>query len=234
MLHLFSPRPEAAQFQRRVNRFVAEVLVAGQPVLAHVANSGRLNTVLSPGQPCWLRPRPGSQRKTSYDLLAVQTERGPVLIDAHLPNQLVATAWRQGLIPELKGYDAIHAEHRYGSSRIDLALFANNELSCLVEVKSASDNCGTRARWPDAPSSRASRHLRELIDAVGAGHRAAVVFLAQLAWADSILLNRAIDPQFTALAEQAVGCGVALLGYTVCPDLPTGIRWGRSIPVEFA
>ncbi len=231
MFYSFPAPLHAGTFLRRVNRFVVEVLAAGTPTIAHLPNSGRLTAVLQEGATCWLRPAAKVGRKTKFDLLAMVTELGPIMVDAHLPNRLVIEAWRQQRLPDFIAYDSIHPEYRHGASRFDFALTGSDPKPCLVEVKSAADYCGDLARFPDAPSSRAVKHIRELSQAAIDGHRAAVILLAQMPWAKSVLLNEQIDPEFVQAARQAQAGGVELLAYTIVPHLPTGIAWGQPIPV---
>lgn len=231
MLFEFAAQPLRAIFQRRVNRFVVEAELAGELVTAHLPNSGRLAAVLVPGRDCWLRPASTPGRKTAFDLLAIETDRGSVLVDSQLPNHLVRAALQARLLPGADVYDQVQAEYRHGDSRLDFALFGAAQPTCLIEVKSATDDHRNVARFPDAPSLRAVKHLRELAAATGEGYLAAVIFLAQMPWAEAVLLNREIDPLFVQTAGEARAAGVRLLGFTVNPDLPRGVGWGRSIPV---
>lgn len=231
MLLEFAERPMEAIFLRRANRFVVEAELAGDLVMAHLPNSGRLGAVLVTGRSCWLRPARTKDRKTAFDLVAIGTERGTVLVDSQLPNRLVSAALDAHLLPGAEVYQRVRAEYRHGDSRLDFALFGESQPTCLIEVKSATDDHESVARFPDAPSLRAVKHLRELISAASNGYLTAVIFLAQMSWAEAVLLNESVDPLFVQTAREARAAGVRLLGFTLEPRLPEGVAWGRSIPV---
>ncbi len=231
MLFEFAARPLEATFLRRANRFVVEAELAGELVTAHLPNSGRLSAVLVAGRSCWLRPARTPGRRTAFDLLAIDTDRGTVLVDSQLPNRLVSAALDARLLPGADVYQRVKAEYRHGDSRLDFALFGESQPTCLIEVKSATDDHERVARFPDAPSPRAVKHLRELISAASSGYLTAVIFLAQMSWAEAVLLNESIDPLFVQTAGEARAAGVRLLGFTLEPQLPEGVDWGQSIPV---
>ncbi len=227
-------RPRLGVYLNRINRFVVSVMVDGQEELAHLANSGRLQRVLKPGQNCWLVPQAGKHRKTRYDLLAVETEQGPIVVDARLPNDIIASAWEAGLIEELSSFRQMQREYRSGSSRFDFAFWSENaEHPCLVEVKSAADVSGELAFFPDAPTKRGGKHLVELLAAAQAQQGAMVILLAQMEWARGVVLNAAIDPELVTTARQAQMEGVQFLAYTIKLQLPEAIHLGKEIPVLF-
>lgn len=227
----FPKQPQRAVFSRRVNRFVVEAELAGRTVLAHLPNSGRLTAVLQPGRSCWLRPAGAADRKTGFDLLAVDTDLGTILVDSQLANHLVHAALTQRLLQGFQAYDLIRPEYRYGGSRLDFALSGEVGPTCLLEVKSAADYHDRVARFPDAPSLRAAKHLRELTAAAAVGYRAVSLFLAQMQWAEAVQLNESIDPLFVQAAREALAAGVELLAFTVVPGLPQGVGWGRAVPI---
>jgi sugar fermentation stimulation protein A len=231
VLYCFTEQLREGIYLGRSNRFVVEVLLDETVTVAHLPNSGRLTTVLSQGAACWLRPVDKQGRKTKFDLVAISTKLGTVLVDSQLPNILVQEAWRRQRLSDFLPYRHIQPEYRQGASRFDLALTGPGLPPCLVEVKSAADFQGDWARFPDAPSERAAKHMRELSQAATDGQRAAVIFLAQMPWAKAVVLNQQIDRQFVETAKQALDSGVQLLAYTIIPKLPQGIDWGDAIPV---
>lgn len=227
----FSHAAFPAIFLRRINRFLVSINIEGEQQLAHLANSGRL-VFLRAGAPCWVVHRSGKGRKTQYDLLAMETEAGPVIVDARLPNYIVQAAWREGDLLELQPFDKMQAEYTYGNSRLDFAFWqSEKEALCLVEVKSAADWRDGYAYFPDAPSLRAGRHLQELTIAVQKGQQALVVFLAAMPKARGVVLNKDIDPGFVKLAREAQKAGVHLTAYAVQGELPGKLGLGERVPV---
>jgi sugar fermentation stimulation protein A len=211
-------------FIHRDNRFRATVLVGGSKTWAHVANSGRLEELFTPGRPVWLMPASDTKRKTSYDLKLVDYEGILVSVDAHLPNPLFAEALAKGMIsgfdypsPEpssrSKTLALIEAEVTRGNSRLDFRLSGAGEV-WWVETKSVTLVNGGTARFPDAPTERGRKHLEELMDIVAQGERAAVVFIVQRCDAERFSANQAADPAFASGLIRAAEAGVSVRAFT--------------------
>lgn len=218
-------------FERRLNRFAAEVRVAGEVISVHIPNSGRLGELLTSEAPCLLAdPGDDATRKTRYDLAAVRYLGRWVSIDARLPGRLVARVLAAGGIKEFRGYDRIRAEAQRGQSRLDFRLEGAGLPPCWIEVKSVTLVVQGEARFPDAPTERGRKHLAELTAAVRAGERAAVLFVIQRDDAGRFAPNRVTDPDFAADLARAAEAGVEVAAYR-CPVARDGIRWGDPIPV---
>jgi len=218
-----------AAFIHRDNRFRATVRVDGREAWAHVANSGRLYDLFTPGRPIWLHPAATSARKTPYDLKLVQLPEALVSIDARLPNVLFAEAVAAGRLPEF-ACDEIRPEVRFGESRLDFRM-TGPEGVCWVETKSVTLVEAGVARFPDAPTARGSRHLRELMTIVGQGQRAAVVFIVQREDAAAFAPNAAVAPTFSQTLAQAAAAGVEVRAYA-CRVTLEAIALARAIPVQ--
>ena len=151
------------RFLARPNRFIAHVETEAGVEVVHVKNTGRCRELLVPGATVYLERGTSSNRKTAYDLIAV--EKGPLLInmDAQAPNKVFAE-WAEagGWLPDLK---ALRPEYRYGESRLDFCAETARGLH-LVEVKGVTLEDQGAARFPDAPTERGVRHIRELQKAV--------------------------------------------------------------------
>ncbi len=216
-------------FIRRDNRFRATVRVDGREVWAHVPNSGRLHDLFIPGRPVWLHPAANPARKTPYDLKLVQMPEALVSIDARLPNPLFAEAVAAGRLPEFSCHE-IRPEVRYGDSRLDFRLLGPEGV-CWVETKSVTLVTDGVACFPDAPTARGSRHLRELMDIVQNGERAAVVFIVQRQDAQSFAPAASVDPLFAQTLARAAASGVEIRAYVCRVDM-TEILLDRAIPVN--
>ncbi|MFQ5858747.1 MAG: DNA/RNA nuclease SfsA [Anaerolineae bacterium] len=217
-------------FVQRDNRFRATVLVNGRPTKAHVPNSGRLHELLIPDQPVTLAHVPAAHRVTEYDLVMVRLGDELVSMDARLPSRLFHEAGAAGQLDAFAGYACIEPEVRFGESRLDFRLEKDDE-HCYVEVKSVTlveDGCGL---FPDAPTLRGQRHLRELIAAVNEGHRAAVVFVIQRDDAQRFAPHERADPDFAQTLREAQVAGVEVHAFT-CTVTPSEIVVNRPIPVE--
>lgn len=167
----------SGRFLSRPNRFIAQVETGEGIQTVHVKNTGRCRELLVPGATVYLERSTSPGRKTAYDLIAV--EKGNVLInmDAQAPNKVFGEwAGNGGFLPKAT---ALHAEYRYGASRLDFCLETPGGLH-LVEVKGVTLEEQGAARFPDAPTERGIKHIQELQGAVKRGLDATLFFVVQL------------------------------------------------------
>ena len=192
-------------FIRRINRFVAEVAINGNTEKVHVKNTGRLRELLVPGAEVYLT-EPGSPgRKTRYDLIAVRKDNGILFnIDSQAPNKVVRE-WLDG-----QGFDLVQPEHTYGSSRIDFYMERGEE-RYLMEVKGCTLEVDGVGYFPDAPTERGVKHLRELIHAASEGYHAVVAFVIQMDGVTEVKPNVQTHPEFGVALKEAVEAGVRVL-----------------------
>lgn len=224
----FNPPLIPATFIARPNRFLARVEMNGRLAWAHVHDPGRLKELLIPGAQLLLRPARGD-RKTAYDVMLVRYRRTWVSIYSSLPNQLVKVSLERHELPELGEYPSFQREVRYDNSRFDFRL--DTDPPTWIEVKSASLVVDGVALFPDAPTERGRRHVEHLIDLVGTGQCAAVLFVVQRSDAREIRPNADTDPQFADACKRASNAGVSFYART-CRLGPKAITLGGSIPVR--
>lgn len=201
-------------FLARPNRFLARVEIGGAEETVHVKNTGRCRELLVPGAEVWLTRAENPTRKTRYDLIAVRKSNGVLFnIDSQAPNRVVRE-WLEG-----QGFDRILPEFRYGGSRIDFCLERGGE-RWLLEVKGCTLERDGIGYFPDAPTQRGARHLRELTAALREGWRSAVAFVMQAENMRTVLPNRETDPAFAEALDAAREAGVRVLclACRVTPD----------------
>jgi sugar fermentation stimulation protein A len=232
-----------ATFVRRDNRFRVQVQVEGRTEAAHLPNSGRLGELLVAGRKVWLAPadvRRSPKRRTAFDLALVEFGGRLVSVDARLPGQLVDEALRQGQLAVrrgsrqagFEGYTTVRREVRLGESRLDFRLEAGpGAAPCWVEVKSVTLVVAGAARFPDAPTLRGQRHVRELTRAVKGGARAAVVFVVQRDDAEHFTTHDEADPAFGRALREAVQAGVEVYAWR-CRVSREAIQLAGAIPVR--
>lgn len=192
-------------FLRRPNRFIAEVEVDGHAETVHVKNTGRCRELLIPGAGVWLTEPGTPGRKTKYDLVAVRKETGVLFnIDSQAPNKVV----REWL--DEQSYDRVVPEFTYGDSRIDFFMERAGD-RFLMEVKGCTLEVDGIGYFPDAPTERGVKHLRELAGAVRDGYRAIIAFVIQMDGVSEVRPNIATHPEFGAAFDEAVGAGVEVL-----------------------
>ena len=193
-----------AKFIERPNRFIANVEIEGNPVTVHVKNTGRCKELLVKGATVYLEKAKNPERKTPYDLVAVETPIGIINIDSQAPNAVV----KEWLLKQ--DYDKVIPEYKYGNSRIDFYMEKGNE-KYLMEVKGCTLIKDGIGYFPDAPTERGVKHLRELSEAAKHGFKTAVAFVIQVEGVSEVRPNIDTHPEFgTALAE-AKQAGVEVL-----------------------
>lgn len=194
---------EKGIFLRRLNRFVAEVVINGAVTRAHVRNTGRCTAVISSGAEVSLQKSSDPNRATPYTLIAVNTPQyGWVNLDSLAPNKM-AGEWLKG-----QGFVNIRPEYRFGDSRIDFYAEKNGE-KYLVEVKGCTLESGGVGLFPDAPTSRGAKHLRELASAAAKDYRPVIAFVIMLNGIREVRPNSAIDPEFAEEYSRAMQAGVS-------------------------
>lgn len=217
-------------FLVRLNRFAAAVEVAGQEVMVHVANSGRMRELLVTGHRVLLKPVSGDHRKTRFDLALVDLGFTLASADARLPNVLMAEALERGGLPQFRGYPRLHREVPFSESRLDLMLEGPGG-RCYVETKSVTLVVDGVGLFPDAPTSRGVKHLKSLVKAVAAGHRGVVVFVVQRQDARAVAPHDEADPPFGAALRQAVAAGVEAFAYR-CRVTPQEITLSDELAIK--
>ena len=220
----------AGRFVRRDNRFRVTIQLDRGHVAAYLPNSGRLTELLTPGRACWLAEFDSPHRKTSYDLVLVEYAGFLVSVDARLPNTLVAEALAAGRLEPFLRYDRVEREVRRGESRLDFCLSGPAGI-CWVEVKSVTLVEEGVARFPDAPTARGTRHLRELTAALGQGEDAAAVFVIQRSDARCFTPHIRADAAFGAALREAANAGVGVYAWT-CEVSERSVIIDGRIPVD--
>ncbi len=199
---------------RRYQRFLADVtLPDGRNITVHCPNTGAMLGCAEPGLRVWLSRASNPKRKYAHTWELVETAAGvPVGINTARANALVAEALAAGLFPSLRGYRDLRPEVRAGQGwRVDF-LLDYGETQCYLEVKNVTAAVQDReALFPDAVSTRATRHLRELMAMVTAGQRAALCFCVQRDDVDHVRPFDAVDPVYGRTLREAATQGVELL-----------------------
>lgn len=197
----------AGRFLRRPNRFIAHVEIGGTEEICHVKNTGRCRELLPEGTEVYCQRAANPDRKTKYDLITVKKGKRLINMDSQAPN-IAAGEWLKngglGEISELK------PETTHGGSRFDFS-FVKDGRKCFLEVKGVTlENDGVCA-FPDAPTERGAKHLRELTQAVKEGYGAYALFVIQMTDVKYLHPNDATDPAFGQALRDAAKAGVTVL-----------------------
>ena len=203
-------------FRARPNRFIAHIEIDGTEQVCHVKNTGRCKELLTPGAAVWCHRSDNENRKTKYDLIAVQKGDRLINMDSQAPNA-AAKEWL--LNGGLGSIENLRAETTHGDSRFDFS-FTLDGRPCFLEVKGVTLECGGVCAFPDAPTERGAKHLRELTRAAKDGCGAYVLFVIQMADVKYLHPNDATDPAFADALRNAAKNGVTVLAMdcSVTPD----------------
>jgi len=201
---------------QRLNRFAVLAEVEGRLTNVFLPNPGRLTELLSPGRELILRRRPEGKGKTRFEALAARDGEILVPLDSRLPNRLFLKALTERTFDTFSAFPHIKPEYPYLDSRFDFML-SSPDRQCIVEVKSCTLVRHGVALFPDAPTARGTRHLRELKDARRRGFRACVAFIIQRNDASVFAPYWARDPEFASTLLDASKEGVEVFAWKVLP-----------------
>lgn len=221
-------RVEEGTFLSRPNRFIAMVDINGSTVRCHVKNTGRCRELLVPGARVFLSASDSPGRSTSHDLVAVMKGDLLVNMDSQAPNPVAAEGLR--LIPGFEDVTEVRREFPYGDSRIDIMAIAPGR-RILVEVKGVTLEEDGVCMFPDAPTERGRKHIRELMHAADDGWEACILFVVQMEGMERFEPNRATDPAFAEALSEAAAAGVRIIAYG-CDVAPDSMTLSYGIPVS--
>lgn len=205
------PNIVKAAFISRENRFVATVALDDQPIQVHVKNTGRCRELLVPGAVVYLVRSDNPGRKYAYDLVSVEKNGRLINMDSQAPNTMFGEFLASGhFLPDVTG---IKAEFKFGNSRFDF-YFERQDEKHLVEIKGVTLEQNGHCRFPDAPTERGAKHLRELIAARNAGYHCWVCFVVQMEQVESLSPNDETDPRFGQALRDAAEAGVNVRAFS--------------------
>lgn len=213
-------------FLARPNRFVAHIEIEGQTEVCHVKNTGRCRELLPAGAQVWCQKSANPNRKTKYDLIAVQKGDRLINMDSQAPNTAAGEWIRSG---GMGNVEQVRAETVHGDSRFDFSFILDGK-QCFLEVKGVTLETDGICAFPDAPTERGVKHLRGLTAAVAEGYKAYVLFVVQMENVRYLHPNDETDPAFGAALREAAAAGVQVLAMD-CKVTPESMTLRESIPV---
>ena len=212
-------------FLSRPNRFIAFVKIGDKEEKCHVKNTGRCKELLVPGCRVYLEESDNPNRSTRFDLIATEKKEGDRILlinmDSQAPNRVVSE-WLQS-----QNYSLIKPEYTFGESRIDFYMERDNT-KYLMEVKGCTLEIDGIGYFPDAPTQRGVKHLRELIKAQQLGYVCSIAFVVQMEHIQEVKPNISTDPEFARAFYDAQKAGVSVL-FLCCKVTPESLRITQSI-----
>lgn len=221
---------EYGTFIHRDNRFIAQVEIKGNVERVHVPNTGRLPQILQEGVEVQLRKSDNPNRKTKYSLIAAKKGKHWVNIDSQLPNKLAYHSIEQNLMQPFKQVDLLKSEVTFGNSRFDL-YYEKDERQGFIEVKGVTYAEDCIGMFPDAPTTRGTKHIYEMIKAVKAGYEGTILFLVMRENCISFQPHVEMDMDFAKALKEASRKGVSILAYKVKYEQTRPIVY-KKIPVN--
>ena len=199
------------KFQSRPNRFIAMVDIDGKVETCHVKNTGRCKELLLPEAEVYLEKSGNPNRKTAYDLVGVKKGKVLINMDSQAPNQAVKE-WLEKEV-YFKNITYLKPECKYGNSRVDFYLETADERKIFIEVKGVTLEEEGVARFPDAPTLRGIKHMKELEQAVQQGYEAYILFVIQMKGIKWFEPNDRTHLEFGDTLRQVAKKGVGVLAY---------------------
>lgn len=203
-------------FLARPNRFIAHVQIGGQTEIVHVKNTGRCRELLVPGCTVYCQRSSNPNRKTAFDLIAVQKGDRLINMDSQAPNRAAGEWLSSGGLGEIS---ELKAEVKHGDSRYDFS-FLKDGKRCFLEVKGCTLEHDGVCAFPDAPTERGAKHIRGLTAAAREGYGAYILFVIQMSDVKYIRPHDETDPEFGKALREASQNGVQVLAMdcAVTPD----------------
>lgn len=199
---------EQAVFKERPNRFVAYVETARGREICHVKNTGRCKELLTPDAVVYVQRNDNPARKTKLDLIAVQKNDYLINMDSQAPNAAVKEWLEQGNL--FSEQAKIYPERTYGESRFDFYI-EDGDRKIFMEVKGVTLEDEGVCRFPDAPTERGVKHIRELIRCMDEGYEAYILFVIQMCPVKYLEPNDKTHQAFGDALREAARAGVHVM-----------------------
>jgi len=202
------------KFIKRYKRFFVDIKLNKLVVTAHCPNTGSMQGLLSEGNEVFISKNNDPKRKLKYTLEIIKIKKNLVGVNTHFANKIAYHGLSNNLINELKNNDNIKPEVFFNKeTRFDF-LVEKNKQKIFVEVKNVTLFRDKKiAEFPDAITSRGSKHLKTLIDAIKKGYKTYILFLIQIEGVENFKIAKDIDRDYYDNYLLAKKAGVNFLAY---------------------
>lgn len=194
-------------FLARPNRFIAHIEIDGKTEICHVKNTGRCKELLPAGAKVWCQLSQNPARKTKFDLITVQKGKRLINMDSQAPNAAAKQWLTSGGLGQIEN---LRPETKQGDSRFDFS-FTKDGKKCFLEVKGVTLETDGICAFPDAPTERGAKHLRELARLSQEGYGTYVLFVIQMENVKFLHPNDTTDPAFGQALREASAAGVQII-----------------------
>ena len=199
---------------KRYKRFFVDVKLNKETVTAHCPNTGSMKGLLEEGNEVYLLKNDDPKRKLKYGLEIIKTKKNLVGVNTHMANKIVNHGLKNNLIKELNNCNSIKSEVFFNKeTRFDF-LVEKNKQNIFIEVKNVTlFRDQNTAEFPDAVTTRGSKHLLTLIDAIKKGYKSYLIFLVQVQNMENFKIAKDIDIEYYKNYLTAKKAGVNFLAY---------------------
>jgi len=199
---------------KRYKRFFADIKYQNNTITAHCPNSGSMMGLLKAGNKVWFSQNNNPKRKLKYTLQIIEVNKKMVGINTHLTNKIILESLKEKKIKSLINFTSIKSEVKFSNNtRFDFLIY-NDKDKCFLEVKNVTlVRKNSIAEFPDAITSRGTKHLNELINAKKKGYKSYILYLIQRDDCKSFKIAKDIDEEYKITYEKALNNGVKMLCY---------------------
>ena len=216
---------------KRYKRFFVDIKLKNKIITAHCPNPGSMIKLLNKGNPVWITKSKNENRRLKYTLQIIQVDKIKICINTHVTNKIVQEAINKGSIKELKNFNIIRPEKKFGeNTRFDFFLLNKvTNKKAFLEVKSVSlQRKNHHAEFPDSVTSRGKKHLENLVIANKQGYESYLFFLIQIEKCKSFAIASDIDPEYYKVFNNALKKNVNVICYD-CKFTNKGIEINKKI-----
>ncbi len=216
---------------KRYKRFFVDIKLKNKIITAHCPNPGSMIKLLNKGNPVWITKSKNEHRKLKYTLQIIQVDKIKICINTHITNKIVQESINKGSIKELKNFNIIRPEKKFGEkTRFDFFLLNKvTNKKAFLEVKSVSlQRKNHHAEFPDSVTSRGKKHLENLVIANKQGYESYLFFLIQIEKCKSFAIASDIDPEYYKVFNNALKKNVNVICYD-CKFTSKGIEINKKI-----
>ena len=202
------------KFLKRYKRFFADIKVNKEIIIAHCPNTGSMMGLLNENNHAWVLKNDNPKRKLKYTLQILKTSKNVIGVNTHLANKLVHEGLQNNTLLEFKNLDKIVTEKFYNKeTRFDF-LVEKNKKKIFIEVKNVTlIRDGKTSEFPDAITTRGSKHIKTLMDAHKKGYECYVLFLVQIENCKYFRIAKDIDNEYYENYKLAKKSGVKFIAY---------------------
>ena len=219
-------------FIKRYKRFFVDVQLKNKTITAHCPNTGSMFGLLKPGNKVWVSKSNNQDRKLKYTLQIIEVKKTKVGINTHLTNKIVLNAFENNNLNLLGKDEIIKPEVKFGSnSRFDF-LISNKKFKAFLEVKNVTLSRKSKiAEFPDAVTSRGTKHIKELVIASKKGFKIYLMFVVQRNDCNEFRIAKDIDPQYFSAITHAIKKKLNIICYD-CKFSSKGIKLNKKLNVK--